>query len=187
MADFVSTSVKLLSFANNPPKRTILIVIVFELTEPFSPVAPSDVRKNITAKLAINQQKYCYALAVTSSFQLLKDPPSCLVHCDVMIHFDSLTKEFVKACMAVWFVVLFFECAFIELSETKRAYEVFWVEFSEHGCDATAGDRFVAAGTERATFAVVVGLTVRLAFVLEERSSMERLATFLKTKEHSYN
>lgn len=82
--------------------------------------------------------------------------------------------------MAVRFIVLFLEGAFIELSEAEGAYEVFRMELPEHGCDAAASDWFVAAGTEGATFAVVVGLAVRLAFVLEERSSVEGLATLLK-------
>lgn len=85
--------------------------------------------------------------------------------------------------MAVRFIILFLEGAFIELSEAEGAYEVFRVEFPEHGCDAAASDWFVAAGTEGATFSMVVGLAVRLAFVLEERSSMEGLATLLKAKE----
>ena len=39
--------------------------------------------------------------------------------------------------MAVWFVSLFFECAFIELLQTEAAHKVFWMEFSEHSSDAT--------------------------------------------------
>lgn len=86
--------------------------------------------------------------------------------------------------MAVGFIILFLEGAFIELSEAECADEVFRVEFPEHGCDAAASDGFVAAGTEGATFAMVVGLAVRLAFMLEERSSVEGLATLLKGKEN---
>ena len=39
--------------------------------------------------------------------------------------------------MAVWFVSLFFECAFIELLQTEAAHKMFWMEFSEHSSDAT--------------------------------------------------
>lgn len=45
---------------------------------------------------------------------------------------------------------------------------MFGMELAEHGGDAAAGDGFVAAGAEGAPLAVVMGLAVRLAFMLEE-------------------
>lgn len=68
------------------------------------------------------------------------------------------------------------------MSETERAYKMLRVEFSEHSGDASPGDGFVAAGTEGATFAVIVSLTVRLAFMLEEWTAVEGLSAFLQNK-----
>lgn len=81
--------------------------------------------------------------------------------------------------MAVRLVVLLLKCSFIKLSEAESAYKVLRVELLEHSCDATTGYWFVAAGTEGATFSVVVSLAVRVAFVLEERSTVERFTTIL--------
>lgn len=82
--------------------------------------------------------------------------------------------------MAVRFIVLLFEGALVELPEAESAYEVLRVELPEHGGDAAARDWFVAAGAEGAPLAVVVRLAVRLPFVLEEGTPVERLAAFLK-------
>lgn len=81
--------------------------------------------------------------------------------------------------MTVWLIVLFFKSSFIELSKAEGAYEVLGVELPEHGGDTTARDGLVATGAEGATFAMVMGLTVGMAFVLEERAAVERLAAFL--------
>lgn len=70
--------------------------------------------------------------------------------------------------MTIRLVILLFKSALIELSKAEGAHEVFRVELPEHGRDAAAGDGLVAAGAEGPALAVVVGLAVRLPFVLEE-------------------
>lgn len=82
--------------------------------------------------------------------------------------------------MAVWLVVLLLERPLVELFETEGADEVLRMEFLEHSRYAAARYWFVAAGAQRATFSMVVGLAVRLALVVEERTTVEGLMTFLR-------
>ena len=49
---------------------------------------------------------------------------------------NYLSEEFVEATVAVWLVVLFLECALVQLLQTKRAHEVLGMEFPEHRCYA---------------------------------------------------
>lgn len=76
--------------------------------------------------------------------------------------------------MAVRFVVLLFEGAFVELLQAEGADKVLRVELLGHGGDAAPRDGLLAAGAERAAALVVVHLAVRLAVVLEEASVHKR-------------
>uniref|UniRef100_A0A482ZHZ0 U34-Liphistoxin-Lm1a_1 n=1 Tax=Liphistius malayanus TaxID=1203467 RepID=A0A482ZHZ0_9ARAC len=79
--------------------------------------------------------------------------------------------------MAVGLVVLLFKCALVELLQTKRAHKMFRVELAGHGSDTATADWFVTPSTKRTTFCMVMKLTVRLAFVVKETSSIEWLPT----------
>jgi len=83
-------------------------------------------------------------------------------------------KQPVEALVTIRLVALFLECSFIQLLQTKAAYEVLGMELPEHGGDAAAGDWFVAAGTQRPPQRVVVRLAVRKTLVLEEGAIVER-------------
>lgn len=48
--------------------------------------------------------------------------------------FKILPKKFDKTRMTVWFVILLFESAFVQLLQAKRANKMFWMELSEHCC-----------------------------------------------------
>lgn len=85
----------------------------------------------------------------------------------------SLTEEFDKAAVAVRLVILFFEGALVKLLEAKSTHKVLWVELLAHGRDAAAGDGLLAAGAQRATALVVMGLAVRLALVVKEAAVYE--------------
>lgn len=82
--------------------------------------------------------------------------------------------------MTIRLVVLLLESAFVELLQAKGADKVLGVEFAKHSRDTTAGDRFMAAGTQRAAFCVIMRLAVRLAFVVEERTRVKRLPAVLE-------
>ncbi len=84
--------------------------------------------------------------------------------------------------MAVWFVILFFEGAFVELLQAEGADKVLWVELLGHGCDAASRDGLLTAGAEGAAPLVVVHFTVRLAVVLEETSVHKRGEALLHMK-----
>lgn len=84
--------------------------------------------------------------------------------------------------MAVRFVSLFFECAFIQLLQTEAAHKMLWMEFSEHGSDAPARDWFPTHCTERTSRGVVASLAVRETFMLEEVSVSEGFLTFFAYK-----
>lgn len=58
---------------------------------------------------------------------------------------NYLSEEFVKATVAVWLVILFLECAFVQLFQTKRAHKVLGMEFPEHRCYAATGNGFVTS------------------------------------------
>jgi len=79
--------------------------------------------------------------------------------------------------VAVGFVRLFFESAFVELFETEGADKVLGVKLAEHGGDATAGNGFLAGRTRRSTHLVVMGLAVGKTLVLEKVASNKRLVT----------
>lgn len=49
--------------------------------------------------------------------------------------------------MAVWLVILFLECPFIELLEAECAGKMFRVEFLRHGSDAATGYGLLTAST----------------------------------------
>lgn len=87
--------------------------------------------------------------------------------------------------MAVRLVVLLLERALVQLLQAERAHEVLRVELAEHGRDAPSRYRLVAAGTQRATLRVVVGLAVRLALVVKERAAIKRLPAVLQEWIHS--
>lgn len=82
--------------------------------------------------------------------------------------------------MAVGLVILLFEGALIKLLEAEGAHKVLRVELLAHGCDAAAGDGLLAAGAQRATPLVVVGLAVRLAVVVKEAAINKWREAFLE-------
>lgn len=49
---------------------------------------------------------------------------------------NYLSEELVETTVAVWLVILFFECTFVQLLQTKRAHKVLGMEFPEHRCYA---------------------------------------------------
>lgn len=76
--------------------------------------------------------------------------------------------------MAVWFVVLFFKCAFVKLFQAKGADKVLWVKLPGHGCDTAACDGLLTAGAKRAAALVVVHFTVGLTVMFKETSIYKR-------------
>jgi hypothetical protein len=89
-----------------------------------------------------------------------------------------LAEEFVKARMTVGLVVLFLECAFVQLLEAEGADEVLRMKLPEHGRDAPTSDGLVATSTERASLQMVMRLAVRQAVQVEEAPGHERTSTF---------
>lgn len=83
--------------------------------------------------------------------------------------------------MAVWFVVLFFKGAFVELFQAEGTGKVLRVELLGHGCDAAACDWLLTAGAEGAAALMVVHFTVRLAVVLKETSIHKGSKALLQT------
>lgn len=81
---------------------------------------------------------------------------------------EILAEELDEAALAVGFVVLLFECALVQLFQAEGADEMLGVKLLAHGSDAAAGNGFLTAGAERAAVLVVMSLTVRLPFMLEE-------------------
>lgn len=96
----------------------------------------------------------------------------------------SLVKQFDEATLAVGFVVLLFERAFVELFQAEGADEVLRVELLGHGRDAAARDGLLTAGAERAAALVVVHLAVRPAVMLEEASVHKGGEAHLRTHEN---
>lgn len=94
---------------------------------------------------------------------------------------STLTEEFDKATMAVWFVVLLLEGALVELLEAKGTDKMLRVELLPHSRYAPACYGLLAAGTERATSFVVVNLTVWLPIMLKETAAHKRGKTLLHT------
>ena len=108
--------------------------------------------------------------------------------------------------MTVRLIVLLFERALIQLLQAVTAYEMLWMKFScgresklitifrelavlasngililtEHGRDASAGDRLVAARAQRALLCVKMRLAIGFALVFEE-SARNELAAAVRT------
>ena len=95
-------------------------------------------------------------------------------------------EEFDEARMTVRLLVLLLKRSFIELLQAERADEVFRVELFVHGGDTAACDWLVTAGAEGAAACVVVGLTVRHAFVVEKTGGAKWHTAFLQGKNVSY-
>ena len=70
--------------------------------------------------------------------------------------------------MTIRLVILFFEGTFVELLQTESTDKVFWVELFVHGCDTSSSDWFMTACTKRATFGMIMSLTIRVALVVKE-------------------
>lgn len=81
--------------------------------------------------------------------------------------------------MTIGLVVLFFEGSLVKLLQTERTDKVFRMELPKHGCDTSPHDWFMACSTQRTPFEMVVGLTIRLPFEIEERSSNEGTSAFI--------
>lgn len=84
--------------------------------------------------------------------------------------------------MAIRFIVLFLESAFVQLFQTESAYKVFWMEFPKHSRNTATGNWFVTTGAQRTALQMIVGLAIWLTFVIEEGSAYEWLSTILKIK-----
>jgi len=84
--------------------------------------------------------------------------------------------------VAVRFVVLFFEGAFVELFQAEGADKVLRVKLLGHGCDTASCNGLLTAGAEGATVLVVVHFTVRLAVMLKETSIHKRGEALLLTE-----
>ena len=114
--------------------------------------------------------------------------------------FSKSTKESVVALVAVWLVSLLFEGSLVKLLQTEAkhkknfmtsihltclllpAHKALRMKFPEHGGDTAALDGLVAARTEAAPQAVVMGLAVREALVLIKLAASEWLPTLLAHK-----
>lgn len=81
---------------------------------------------------------------------------------------NSLTEQLDKAAMAVGFVILFFEGAFVELFQAEGTDKVLRVKFLGHGRDTATSDWLLTARAEGATALMVVHLTVGLAIIFKE-------------------
>lgn len=73
--------------------------------------------------------------------------------------------------MTVWLVLVLLEGALVQLLQAEGTDKVFRVKLFKHGRDATTGNGLLTSGTQRASFGMVMSLTVGPASVLEEVSS----------------
>jgi len=92
------------------------------------------------------------------------------------------TEKFDKTRMTVWLVILFLKCPFVQLFKTKSTNKVFGVKFLVHSSNTSSCYRLLAAGTQRASLQVIMGLAVGLAFMIKETTASKCHATFLLSK-----
>jgi len=85
----------------------------------------------------------------------------------------AYSEEFLIACVAVRITLVLLESALAKGCDTEGAHKVLRMELVAHGRDHSAGDRFVAGGTERAAVLMVVHLTVGPPLVLVIRACPE--------------
>lgn len=89
-------------------------------------------------------------------------------------------KQFFEARMAVRLVILFFEGTLVKLFQTKRAHKMFRVKFAGHSSNTSPTNGLMASSTERTPLCMVMKLTIRLTFMIEETTTVEWLAAILK-------
>merc|ERR1719234_2539373 len=94
-------------------------------------------------------------------------------------HSSLLSKQSVKALVAIRFLPLLLEGALIQLLQAEAADKMLWMEFAEHGSDTAARDCLMTASAKTATKCMVVLFTVGEAFVLKKVAVMERHLTLL--------
>lgn len=99
---------------------------------------------------------------------------------------QTLAEELDKAALAVGFVILLFECALVQLFKAEGTDEMLGVKLLAHGGDAAAGNGFLTAGAEGAAVLVVMSLTVRLPFMLEEAAVHKRNEALLWRTERKH-
>lgn len=85
--------------------------------------------------------------------------------------------------MAIRLVVLFLECSLVQLLEAKGANEMFWMEFTVHGCDTSTCNWFLATVAERSTSGMIMHLAIWHSFMFKETSTLEGLMAFLQIKQ----
>lgn len=86
---------------------------------------------------------------------------STLYVCNGYTCLASSTEYLVEAGVAVGLILLLLERALVQLLEAEGADKVFRMEFLKHGRNATSRYRLRAAGAQRATFGMIMCLTVR--------------------------
>ena len=91
----------------------------------------------------------------------------------------GLAEELDEAGVAVGLVLLLLEAALAERLEAEVADQVVGVELGAHGGDAATQDGLLAGLAQAARGLVVVGLTQRLALVLEEAAVHKRAVALL--------
>lgn len=99
----------------------------------------------------------------------------------------SSTEYLVETGVAIGFILLLLERALVQLLQTEGAYEMFRMEFLEHGRNTTSRYRFRTARTEGSTLGMIMRLTIGQTLVIKERTTLERLSTVLKIKKSWIN
>lgn len=130
--------------------------------------------------LADRQCATHYLIHYKSSYRCCCDRLAMTLH---QISYSlPLAKELGIAGHTVGPVLLLFKCSHAKLLQTERAYKMFSVVLSSHGCENAAWCGLLAliAHCTAAFVDVVVLLTIWLPVVLKKVAISERLTTFLK-------
>lgn len=91
-------------------------------------------------------------------------------------------KQFFEAGMAIRLVILFFESTLVKLFQTKRAHKMFRVKFAGHSSNTSPTNGLMASSTERTSLCMIMKLTIRLTFMIEETTTIKWLPAILKDR-----
>lgn len=94
-------------------------------------------------------------------------------------------KQFFEAGMAIRLVVLFFESTLVKLFQAKRAHKMFRVKFAGHSSNTSPTNGLMASSTERTSLCMIMKLTIRLTFMIEETTTIEWLPAILKKQKQT--
>lgn len=120
-------------------------------------------------------------------FPHLRSHKLYLQHVGVTPLHHCLTEQFIKARVAIRFLVLFFECPLVQWAKTERTDEMFRVVLSVHCRHTPAFDRLTARSAWHSVVCEKVPLAVHCTIQFVKPGTIKWQTTFLNQKNTTWS